>query len=318
MVVRWRHRAYFVRARGGRRRGRGRRQPVRRPQCARRPVQVVRRDVELRARAAQHQPRGAAGRARVRGAAGHRRERGRSSLGRPRATVARAFGARAGRRWSGDRARDREPAGAVDRRLLHQGPDPRREHPAVLDRCHRRPRRATARHPRARDPRLRLRRVPLGPDRRPDHARPHGPSLCRARAGAVGFGRVGRPPERVRPPAAGGCARPVVDRAGGATDERRARSSTAPISRPTATTSPARCRCGGSSPRRRPTASRRRTGYGTSLGPPLRVPQDDEIQLALARRRQGSATGEHLPGGRHAVDRAQCRRVEPGDRLRRR
>ena len=47
------------------------------PSIARRAVQVVRGVVELRARVAQHQPRGAAGRARPRGAARRRRERGR-------------------------------------------------------------------------------------------------------------------------------------------------------------------------------------------------------------------------------------------------
>ena len=49
------------------------------PSVARRPVQGVRGVVELRARAAQHRPRGAAGRARPRGAARRRRQRGRGA-----------------------------------------------------------------------------------------------------------------------------------------------------------------------------------------------------------------------------------------------
>ena len=49
--VRWRHRAFFVGAGGDRRRGVGRRVPLRRSLGARWAVQVVRRVVELRARA---------------------------------------------------------------------------------------------------------------------------------------------------------------------------------------------------------------------------------------------------------------------------
>ena len=66
----------------GRRRGGGGREPLRRPVAARRHVQVVRGVVELRARAAQHEPRGAAGRARARGAARRGGERARAGVGR--------------------------------------------------------------------------------------------------------------------------------------------------------------------------------------------------------------------------------------------
>ena len=95
-----------------------------------------------------------------------------------------------------------------------RGPHPRRGHPAVLDRRHRRRRRRLARHAGARDPRRRLRRVPLGPDRRPDHARADRPAVRGPRARAVGVAGVGRPAERARPPDAGGHARPVGARAG--------------------------------------------------------------------------------------------------------
>ena len=46
--------------------------------------------------------------------------------------------------------------------------------------------------------------------------------------------------------------------------------------------------------------------------------QDDEIQLGAARRRGRPAAGEHLPGRRRAVHRAQRRRGRPAHRLRRR
>ena len=210
--VRWRHRAYFVLltvigvavAVGA--------NPYDDPSAARRPVQVVRGVVELRARVAQHEPGGAAGRARAGGAA--RRGGERAGARGCRAEAPQCAGVRcatfvvAGVR---DRARDRQPARALDRRLLHPGPHPRRGRPAVLDRRHRRARRAVARHPGARDPRRRLRRLPLGPDRRPDHARAHGPAVRRARAGAVGIGGVGRPAERARPAA---CRRASLDAVG--------------------------------------------------------------------------------------------------------
>ena len=86
-----------------------------------------------------------------------------------------------------------------------------------------RPRRRRPPDPRLRAARGRLRQLPLGRHRRPDHARPHGPPLRGARAGAVGLGAVGRPPERLRGAAPG---RRV--RAGGAGAVRPARSRPAP------------------------------------------------------------------------------------------
>ena len=58
--------------------------------------------------------------------------------------------------------------------------------------------------------------------------------------------------------------------------------------------------------------------FGDSLGAPLRVAQDDELQLATAGRRRRSAAGERLHGRRRAVDRAQRRRVGADRRVGRR
>ena len=60
------------------------------------------------------------------------------------------------------------------------------------------------RHPRARDPGHRLRVVPLGQHRRPDHARADRPALRRPRADPLRLAAVGRPAQRPRPPPAGG------------------------------------------------------------------------------------------------------------------
>ncbi len=97
----------------------------------------------------------------------------------------------------------------------------RRGDPAVLDRRHRCARRATARHTRPRDPRCGLCRVPVGSDGRSHHARSHGPTLRRPRAGAVGFGGVRRSAECTRSAAAGRRARPVIHRADRPAHERR-------------------------------------------------------------------------------------------------
>ena len=140
----------------------------------------------------------------------------------------------------------------------------------------------SARHARARDPGLRLRRLPVGPDRRPDHARAHGPSVRRARAGAVGLGGVGRPAQRARPPASRRARstrrRARADRA--PDGERRDRLPRRPPDRP--------LRPGALDPavglphraRARP-ASATVEKFGTSLGPPLHEQIDDELQLAL-------------------------------------
>ena len=178
-------------------------------------------------------------------------------------------------------SRGGQPARALDRRLLHPGPHPRRGDPAVLDRRHRRARRRTPRHPRPRDPRLRLRRLPLGPDRRPHHPRAHGPAVRGARAGAVGLGAVGRPAQRARPPHPGGHARPVGAGARRPAHERGLdRLPRRPADRPLQPRARGAA-VARSSPRRSRRGSARRPKYGDSLGPPLRVAQDDEIQLAL-------------------------------------
>ena len=102
---------------------------ARTPTTIRRPlggtVQVVRGVVELRARVAQHEPGGAAGRARAGGAARRGGERARRALGRdgaPRCAGVPVRDVRGGGR--GDRAGDRQPARALDRRLLHRRTSP--------------------------------------------------------------------------------------------------------------------------------------------------------------------------------------------------
>ncbi len=95
--------------------------------------------------------------------------------------------------------------------------------PSVLVSGHRRARRRFPRHARARDSGSRLCVVPLGSDRRPDHARPHGPPVRGARVGAMGITGLRRPPQCARPTAPGGCARAVRDRADRPPHERRRR-----------------------------------------------------------------------------------------------
>ena len=91
--------------------------------------------------------------------------------------------------WTG-RVRRREPATARgDPRLLGRGGRP--------------PRRQGDAHPGARGAGHRLRQLPLGQHRRPDHARPHRPAVRAARAHPLRLARLGRPPQRPRPPAPG-------------------------------------------------------------------------------------------------------------------
>ena len=196
--------------------------------------------------------------------------------------------------------------------------DPRRGHPAVLDRRHRRARRAAARHPRARDPRLRLRRVPLGPDRRPDHARAHGPartsraSWCRGarRASADLLNALDHrlqegvlDPSSIAPVARLMSAGSIVYRADLQTD-RYDLARAVPVWR--LLTEPTPDGLGEADEvRHQPRAAVAR-------------PAGRRDPARAARRRQGPAAGEHLPGRRHAVDRAQRRRVGAAHRLRRR
>ena len=196
-----------------------------------------------------------------------------------------------------DRARDREPARAVERHVLRREPAARRGHPAVLDGRDRRPRRRSARHAGARDPGRRLRVVPLGQHRRPDHARAHGPPLRRPRAGPVGLAGVGRPAQRARPAAPGRRARPVGDRADRPADERRRRRVPRRPRRPTASTSCARCPSGQllTNPSV-PTGLGAPTAFGTSLGPPLHYPLSTRSRSALPAERARPAAGQRVPG----------------------
>ena len=194
-------------------------------------------------------------------------------------------------------ARDRARAGERCRRVSNgsfYGENLQRDEdiPELLVGRDRRSRRRPARHARARDPGRRLRVVPMGQHRRPDHARAHGPALRRARAGALGIAGLGRPAQRARPSAAGGRARPVGDRAHRPAHERRRRRVP---SRPRDRPLRPRARGAGlgccSPIRRCRRASARRSGYGTSLGPPLHYSQIDEIALALPPGRARSAAG---------------------------
>ena len=60
------------------------------------------------------------------------------------------------------------------------------------------------------------------------------------------------------------------------------------------------------------------TGYGTDLGPMLRVDPGRRAAAGVARRRGHAAAGERLPGGGRGIDRAQRQRRRAGGRLRRR
>ena len=146
---------------------RGRPVPLRRPVVPRPAVQVVRRRLDGRARAAQHAAGRSAGGARPRGAA----RRGR------RRVAPRAHRRRDRRRGRRRRARDRQPPARVGRRLHRVEPEAARGHPHVLDRRGEVPRRAGELDPRARAARLRLLRVPVGQHRRPAAAR----ARCTAR-----------------------------------------------------------------------------------------------------------------------------------------
>ena len=158
-------------------------------------VQGVRRGVDRGPRAAQHRPRRAAGRARPRGAA----RRARRSTSRRRSPELGLATTVAGRRTRA--ASSVGVVGLVGVLIVvnlpalwndtFYGKNLQRpeEVPQYWNDAIDAPRRGVARHARARAARRRLRVVPVGQHRRPDHARAHGPAVRRARADPVRVAR---------------------------------------------------------------------------------------------------------------------------------
>ena len=122
-------------------------------------------------------------------------------------------------------------------------------------------------HAGARDAGHRLRVVPVGQHRRPDHARADRPALRRPRAHPLRHAAVGRPRERLRRPAPGGHARPRRHRAAWPASWAWATSRSATTCSTSATTSPGPARRGRCSARR-PASDR----WRASAAPPRTCP----------------------------------------------
>ena len=207
-----------------------------------------------------------------------------------------------GRRGGGDRPRGGQPARALDRRLLHPGPHPRRgasrsTGPTPSPRSTRHPTTpASSRSPAPTSP-------PTAGARPSTRSRPGswtGPYVARE---LVPWGSAASADllERARPPHPGGHARPVGARARRPADERGLdRLPRRPPDRPLQP----RARGAAvalSSPQPEPEGARHTDAkYGDSLGPPLRVSAGRRAPARAARRRGRPAAGEHLPGRRHA------------------
>ena len=170
-----------LRAARRRRHGRlGRRVALRRSEPLRPPLQVVRRRHRRRPRAAQHAPRGAV--------AGPRAGRPRSPPGSPRSRPASAA---SGRPWWWASSRGLAFVPVWSNGYLSRNLDRAEDVPSYWQRRDRRDAARGRRDARARDPRERLRRVPLGRHHRTDHSGPDGSPVRGARNAAVGIGAVG-------------------------------------------------------------------------------------------------------------------------------
>ena len=173
----------------------GRRLPVRRPVVVRPGVQVVRAQparVVDAIDAAGRAPRGP-GRGRA-----ARRRRGRRRGARASLAATAVGGPR-----GGDGAGCRQPVAALPRPALHSVAPPGRRRAGVLAPGRRGDGRRRSPDPHLRDPRHRLRQLPLGRHGRSDHARSHRPAVRRARADPLRLGPERRRAQRLRSPPAG-------------------------------------------------------------------------------------------------------------------
>ena len=204
---------------------------------------------------------------------------------------------------------------AVDRRHGAGEPRPARGRARLLARGRRPPRRRRRRHPGARGARRRLRHLPLGQHRRPDHARADRPPVRRPRADPLRLAGVGRPARRPRPPHPGAHPRPRRARRRRPPPRRRRRRRCATTSSSSATARPGpydlwpapgrRAR-----PRRAGRLRRRRSS--TSRSPRCRSLDElallDRRPAAPARRSRSSPSTTPSPIVRTAPGRRRRRR----------